>query len=87
MSCSIAKFPCLRRNCRAKIAAYEVIASDEASVLNACIKKNGKVIDIAGFAKATDAAGILELHFTEGVQGFFGIKSDYNIIFLDTKYW
>jgi len=74
------------RNCVAQTADYAVVAEDEISVLNTCIKKNGKITDIQGFAKTTKAAGILKLQFTEGFPGFFGIKSDYNIILLDTKY-
>jgi apolipoprotein D and lipocalin family protein len=76
-------------DCVAQTADYGIISEGKISVLNTCYKANGEVTDIEGFAKATKAAGIFKLQFTEGVPGFlalFGFKADYNIIALDTKY-
>jgi len=74
------------RKCVAQTADYAVLDSNKISVLNTCIKKDGSITDIEGFAKTTDAAGILRLQFTEGFPGFFGIKANYNIILLSLDY-
>jgi len=73
-------------SCAAQTADYAVVGEGKISVLNTCLKKNGKTTDIEGFAKTTDVSGVLNLRFTEGFPGFFGIEADYNIIKLDRKY-
>ncbi len=76
------------RNCVAQTAFYEVLSEDKISVLNTCIKENGKTTVIDGQAVIKDAPNnaILEVTFNNFFTKLFRVKGDYVIFKLDPDY-
>jgi apolipoprotein D and lipocalin family protein len=75
------------RKCVAQTAEYGVISSQEISVLNTCLRKDG-FNNIRGQAVVTNAAtnAELEVSFNTFWTRLFRVKGDYNIIKLDKDY-
>lgn len=76
------------RNCVAQTAAYEIRSEDSITVLNTCLKKNGKTTTIDGQAVIKDAPNnaVLEVTFNNFFTKLFRAKGDYVIFKLDPKY-
>jgi apolipoprotein D and lipocalin family protein len=76
------------RACVAQTARYEILTKNSISVLNTCIKKNGKTTDIEGKAVVLDSPNnaILEVTFNNFFTKLFGVRGDYVIFKLDQDY-
>ncbi len=76
------------RNCVAQTAEYGIKNETTISVLNTCIKKNGKTNTINGQAEVTNfkTNAELEVTFNSFWTKLFKVKGDYNIIKLSESY-
>lgn len=76
------------RSCVGQTAEYGLINSQTISVLNTCLKKNGKRSTIKGQAVVANAATNAELivTFNSFFTRLFRVKGDYTIIRLDPEY-
>lgn len=75
------------RNCIGQTADYQIINSQTISVLNTCLKKNGKS-EIKGQAVVVNAAtnAELEVTFNSFFTRLLRVKGDYTIVKLDKDY-
>lgn len=76
------------RKCVAQTAEYDILSASSISVLNTCIKANGKTTDIEGQAVVTDSTtnARLEVTFNSFFTKFFRVKGEYVIIKLSEGY-
>ncbi len=76
------------RSCLAQTAEYSIINSNTISVLNTCIKKNGRTTDIEGQATITDpnTNARLLVTFNNFFTKLFRVKGEYVIIKLSEGY-
>jgi apolipoprotein D and lipocalin family protein len=76
------------RKCVAQTAEYDILSADSISVLNTCIKKNGKTTDIEGQAVIKDTVNNarLEVTFNNFFTKLFHVKGEYVIIKLSEGY-
>lgn len=76
------------RSCVAQTAEYKILTENSISVLNTCIKDNGKTTDIKGKAVVVDAKtnARLEVTFNNFFTKLFHVKGEYVIIKLSDGY-
>lgn len=76
------------RNCVAQTADYAILSAKSISVLNTCIKENGKTTDITGKAVVVDSKtnARLEVTFNNFFTRLFRVKGEYVIIKLSEGY-
>jgi apolipoprotein D and lipocalin family protein len=76
------------KNCVAQTAEYGIINEKTISVLNTCIKENGKTTDISGKAVVVDPKtnARLEVTFKNFFTTLFRVKGEYVIIKLSEGY-
>lgn len=76
------------RKCIAQTAEYGILTKNSISVVNTCIKQNGKTTTIDGKAVIKDAPNnaILEVTFNNFFTKLFRVKGDYVIFKLDKNY-
>jgi len=74
--------------CAGQTAEYDILDSDTVSVLNTCIKKNGRLKTIEGQASVTNKStnAELEVTFNNFFTKLFNVKGEYVIIKLDENY-
>jgi len=76
------------RNCVAQTAEYGILSEKSISVLNTCIKENGKTKTINGQARVVDSKtnARLEVTFNNFFTKLFRVKGEYVIIKLSDGY-
>lgn len=76
------------RKCIAQTAEYNILSENSISVLNTCIKKNGKTTDIEGQAVVADPKtnARLVVTFNNFFTKLFRVKGEYVIIKLSPGY-
>lgn len=76
------------RSCVAQTAEYGIVNEKTISVVNTCIKDNGKTTDIVGKAVVVDAQtnARLEVTFNNFFTRLFRVKGEYVIIKLSEGY-
>lgn len=76
------------KTCVAQTAEYQILTESSVSVLNTCIKDNGKMTDIKGKAVVVDPKtnARLEVTFKNFFTALFRLKGDYVIIKLSEGY-
>jgi apolipoprotein D and lipocalin family protein len=75
-------------SCLAQTAEYDILSEKSISVLNTCIKKNGRTSDIKGKAVVVDPKtnARLEVTFNNFFTRLFRVKGEYVIIKLSEGY-
>jgi apolipoprotein D and lipocalin family protein len=76
------------KTCVAQTAEYQILTQNSVSVLNTCIKENGKTTNIKGKAVVTDPQtnARLEVTFKNFFTSLFRVKGEYVIIKLSEGY-
>lgn len=76
------------RSCAAQTAEYNILTANSISVLNTCIKDNGKTTEIKGKAVVVDGNtnARLEVTFNNFFTKLFHVKGEYVIIKLSEGY-
>ncbi len=76
------------RNCQGQTADYGLINTQTISVVNTCLKKNGKTSNIKGQAVVANSRTNAELivTFNSFFTRLFRVRGDYTIIRLDPDY-
>lgn len=76
------------KSCIAQTAEYQILTENSVSVLNTCIKDNGKTTDIKGKAVVVDPKtnARLEVTFNNFFTVLFRVKGEYVIIKLSEGY-
>lgn len=76
------------KSCVAQTADYDILTEKSISVLNTCIKENGRATDIKGKAVITDqnTNARLEVTFNNFFTRLFRVKGEYVIIKLSEGY-
>lgn len=76
------------KSCVAQTAEYQILTENSVSVLNTCIKDNGKTTDIKGKAVVVDPKtnARLEVTFKNFFTVLFRVKGEYVIIKLSEGY-
>lgn len=76
------------KSCVAQTADYEILTENSISVLNTCIKANGKTTDIKGKAVVVDPKtnARLEVTFKNFFTTLFRVKGEYVVIKLSEGY-
>ena len=76
------------RKCVAQTAEYDILSANSISVLNTCIKKNGKTTDIFGKAVVADPKtnARFVVTFNNFFTKLFRVKGEYVIIKLSPGY-
>ena len=75
-----------QRKCMRSLAHYEKIDATHISVLNTCLKENGRKSTISGYASVPDVNTPAKLLVKFKILGFIPVKGDYWIVDLGQNY-